>query len=130
MPTRIVIDQQAIEAFCRRWGLPNSISSARRYATTSGPTATLMSWRRSPMIADRHSSRCSKWKQSWSSYSDGRSISWRDVRLNEATTTYDANTYSRTVSRYMWRDQAYLLDMLTAARDARDFAAGLTRDGY
>ena len=30
----------------------------------------------------------------------------------------------------MWRDQAYLLDMLTAARDARDFAAGLTRDGY
>jgi uncharacterized protein with HEPN domain len=34
------------------------------------------------------------------------------------------------VSRYLWRDQAYLLDMLTAARDARDFAAGLTRDGY
>ena len=30
----------------------------------------------------------------------------------------------------MWRDHAYLLDMLTAARDARDFAAGLTRDGY
>ena len=30
----------------------------------------------------------------------------------------------------MWRDQAYLLDMLTAARDARDFTAGLTRDGY
>ena len=30
----------------------------------------------------------------------------------------------------MWRDQAYLLDMLTAARDARDFAAGLTRDEY
>ncbi len=30
----------------------------------------------------------------------------------------------------MWRDQAYLLDMLTAARDARDFAAGMTRDGY
>jgi len=30
----------------------------------------------------------------------------------------------------MWRDKAYLLDMLTAARDARDFAAGLTRDGY
>jgi uncharacterized protein with HEPN domain len=30
----------------------------------------------------------------------------------------------------MWRDQAYLLDMLTAARDARDFAVGLTREGY
>ena len=30
----------------------------------------------------------------------------------------------------MWRDQAYLLDMLTAARDARDFAAGLTREKY
>jgi uncharacterized protein with HEPN domain len=30
----------------------------------------------------------------------------------------------------MWRDQAYLLDMPTAARDARDFAAGLTRDEY
>ena len=30
----------------------------------------------------------------------------------------------------MRRDQAYLLDMLTAARDARDFAAGLTRDEY
>ena len=30
----------------------------------------------------------------------------------------------------MWRDQAYLLDMLTAARDALDFAAGLTRDEY
>jgi uncharacterized protein with HEPN domain len=30
----------------------------------------------------------------------------------------------------MWPDQAYLLDMLTAARDARDFAAGLTRDEY
>src|SRR5438128_2798414 len=48
-------------------GLPNSISSARRYVTTSGPTATSMSWGRSPMIADRHSSRCSKWKQNWSS---------------------------------------------------------------
>jgi uncharacterized protein with HEPN domain len=30
----------------------------------------------------------------------------------------------------MWRDQAYLLDMLTAARGARDFDAGLTRDEY
>jgi uncharacterized protein with HEPN domain len=30
----------------------------------------------------------------------------------------------------MWRDQAYLLDMLTAAGDARDFAVGLTRDEY
>ena len=30
----------------------------------------------------------------------------------------------------MWRDQAYLLDMLTAARDARDFAVRMTRDEY
>src|SRR5258708_2546192 len=89
-----------------------------------------MSWHRSPMIAGRHSSRCSKWKRSWSASSDGRSISWRDVRLNEAITTYDENTYWRTASRSVWRDQAYLLDMLTAVRDARDFAAGLTRDGY
>ncbi len=30
----------------------------------------------------------------------------------------------------MWRDDAYLLDMLLAAREIREFAAGLTRERF
>ena len=30
----------------------------------------------------------------------------------------------------MWRDEAYLLDMLIAARRAREFARGLTFEGF
>jgi uncharacterized protein with HEPN domain len=30
----------------------------------------------------------------------------------------------------MWRDEAYLVDMLQAARDARGFTAGLTRSDF
>jgi uncharacterized protein with HEPN domain len=35
-----------------------------------------------------------------------------------------------TVSLYMWRDEAYLLDMLTAARDACGFASGRSRADF
>jgi hypothetical protein len=48
-------------------------------------------------------------------------------RLSEAITTYDANTYSRTISRSTWRGQAYLLDMLTTAV-MHGTAASLTND--
>ncbi|MDW8326365.1 MAG: DUF86 domain-containing protein [Anaerolineales bacterium] len=30
----------------------------------------------------------------------------------------------------MWRDDAYLLDMLIAAKDARAFSAGLSREAF
>jgi hypothetical protein len=35
-----------------------------------------------------------------------RSIATQDPRLNEAITTYDADTFSRTASCSMWRDHA------------------------
>jgi len=30
----------------------------------------------------------------------------------------------------MWRDEAYLLDILLAARDAEEFSSGLTREAF
>jgi uncharacterized protein with HEPN domain len=30
----------------------------------------------------------------------------------------------------MWRDEAYLLDILLAARDAQEFSSGLTKEAF
>ncbi len=33
-------------------------------------------------------------------------------------------------SPFMWRDEAYLLDILLAARDAQEFGSGLTKEVF
>src|SRR5438874_11165285 len=52
-----------------------------------------------------------------------RNDSWKRAR-----TTSGAGTSSATSRRFMWRDDAYLLDMLIAARKAAAFSNDLTQD--
>src|SRR5207249_1221688 len=76
LPIRIVIDQAAIESFCRRWGVTELELFGSAIRDDFGADSDVDILARSPMIAGRHSSRWSKWRQNWATCSDVRSIFW------------------------------------------------------
>ena len=75
--------------------------------------------------ADPSSAQFLDLKEALEQVQDGRSIWWNASLSNKAATISAAAAFCRKRSHSLWRDDALLLDMLDAATEALEFAAGL-----